>query len=187
MQTLTRPITHQAFRAMEFDESELSEFIFELIDGEIVARNYPSASHQRILLKLTLLFGNHVGANKLGEILFAPFGVVLDDFDDVQPDLMFVSTVRQEIIKEDGIFGVPDMVVEIISPSSIKTDRGKKFKLYERMNLPEYWIIDINNRSIEVYQRQESGYELVSFATGQGTVESVVLAGLSIAVDGLFV
>lgn len=54
------------------------------------------------------------------------------------------------------------------------------------MNLPEYWIVDINNRSIEVYQRQESGYELVSFATGQGAVESVVLAVLSVAVDGLF-
>ena len=171
---------------MEFDEKELSEFIFELLDGEVVARNFPSASHQRILAELTWLMTNHVKANKLGEILFAPFGMVLDDFDDVQPDLMFVTSARQEIIQEDGIFGVPDLVVEIISPSSIKTDRGKKFKLYERMNLPEYWIIDINNKSIEVYQRQESGYELVSFSTGQGEVESFVLAGLRIAVDGLF-
>lgn len=171
---------------MEFDESELSEFIFELINGEIVARNYPTASHQRVLLKLTLLFGNHVEAGKLGEVLFAPFGVVLDDFDDVQPDLMFVTTARREIIQEDGIFGVPDLVIEIISPSSIKTDRGKKFRLYERMNLPEYWIVDINNKSIEVYQRQESGYEMVSFATGQGAVESFVLAGLRVSVDGLF-
>ena len=114
----------------------------KLINGEIVPRNYPSASHQRVLLKLTLLFGNYVEASKLGEVLFAPFGVVLDRFDDVQPDLMFVSTARQEIIQEDGIFGVPDLVLEIISPSSIKTDRGKKFRLYERMNVPEYWIVE---------------------------------------------
>lgn len=186
MQTITRPISYQAFREMEFEEHELREFIFELIDGEIVPRNYPTATHQRVSFELTMSIGNHVKANQLGQVLFAPVGVVLDDFDDIQPDLMFVASAKQEIIREDGIFGVPDLVVEIISPSSIRTDRGKKFRLYERMNVSEYWIVDINNRSIEVYQRQESGYELTSFATGQGAVESVVLTGLRVAVDGLF-
>lgn len=186
MQTITRPITYQEFREMDFEEQELNEFIFELINGEIVARNYPTASHQRILFELTLLIGNHVKTNQLGRVLFAPFGVVLDDFDDVQPDLMFVSKAKQNIIQEEGIFGIPDMLVEIISPSSIKTDRGKKFKLYERMGVAEYWIVDINNRSIEVYQRQESGYELMSFAVEKGNVESFVLTGLRVAVDPLF-
>lgn len=171
---------------MEFDEQELNEFIFELIDGEIVPRNYPTATHQRILFELTLLIGSHVKTNQLGRVLFAPFGVVLDDFDDVQPDLMFVTSAKQEIIREDGIFGVPDLVVEIISPSSIRTDRGKKFKLYERINVPEYWIVDINNRSIEVYQRQESAYELTSFAALKGEVESFVLTGLRVEVATLF-
>lgn len=171
---------------MEFEEQELSEFIFELIDGEIVPRNYPTASHQSALFELTMLIGNHVKANQLGRVLFAPFGVVLNDFDDVQPDLIFVSSARQEIIREDGVFGVPDLLVEIISPSSIKTDRGKKFRLYERMNVAEYWIVDINNRSIEVYQRQETGYELMSFAAETGAVESFVLTGLRVEVSGLF-
>ena len=179
-------ITYQAFREMEFDEHELREFIFELIDGEIVPRNYPTATHQRILAELHLIIGSHVKTNQLGRVLFAPFGVVLDDFDDVQPDLMFVSSAKQDIIREDGIFGVLDLVVEIISPSSIRTDRGKKFKLYERMGVSEYWIVDINNRSIEVYQRQESEYELMSFAAGEGEVESFVLTGLHVAVDRLF-
>ena len=124
--------------------------------------------------------------NKLGRVLFAPFGVVLDGFSDVQPDLMFVSTAKQDIVQEDGIFGVPDLVVEIISPSSIRADRGKKFMLYERMGVGEYWIVDINNRSVEVYQRQESGYELMSFAVATGEVESFVLTDLRVAVDGLF-
>jgi len=184
METLPRQITHKEFRAMEFGEDELKQFIFELVDGEIVARNFPTASHQRILFKLTMLFGNFAG--QLGEVLFAPFGVVLDDFDDVQPDLMFVRNERREIVQEDGIFGAPDLVVEIISPSSTKTDRGKKFKLYERMDVPEYWIVDIKNRSVEVYQRQESGYELMSFAAEAGEVQSFVLPGLRIAVGGLF-
>ncbi len=171
---------------MEFEEEELKEFIFELIDGEILPRNYPTASHQRVLKRLVVQFDAIVTEKKLGEILFAPFGVVLDNFNDVQPDLIFVSTAKQAIIREDGIFGVPDLLVEIISPSSIKTDRGKKFKLYERMGVAEYWIVDINNRSIEVYQRQESGYELGAFAAETGAVESFVLTGLRIDVGGLF-
>ncbi len=187
MQTLIRPITYQEFREMDFEEQELKEFIFELIDGEIVARNYPTATHQRVLFELSMLIGGHVRTNQLGEVLFAPFGVVLDGFNDVQPDLMFVSQAKREIIQEEGIFGVPDLLVEIISPSSIKTDRGKKFKLYERMNVTEYWIVDVNNRSIEVYQRQESGYEMVSFAVEKGEVESVVLNGLLVEVGSLFV
>ncbi len=187
MQTLTRPITYQEFRAMEFEEQELKDFIFELIDGEIVARNYPTASHQQVLADLHLLIGSYVKTNQLGRVLFAPFGVVLDEFDDVQPDLIFVSKAKQGIIQEEGVFGVPDLLVEIISPSSIKTDRGKKFKLYERMGVSEYWIIDVNNRSIEVYQRQETGYELASFAVEKGDVESFILAGLRIPVDSLFV
>ena len=171
---------------MEFAEQELKEFVFELIDGEIVPRNYPTATHERILADLHLIIGSHVKTNQLGRVLFAPFGVVLDDFDDVQPDLMFVSSAKQAIIREDGIFGVPDLLVEIISPSSIRTDRGKKFKLYERMDVPEYWIVDINNRSIEVYQRQESGYELASFAAEKGEVESLTLTGLRVEVGALF-
>ncbi|GAB3640947.1 Uma2 family endonuclease [Spirosoma arcticum] len=186
MQTLTRPISYREFREMEFAEHELEEFIVELIDGQIVPRNYPTATHQRILADLHLIIGSHVKTSQLGRVLFAPFGVVLDDFDDVQPDLMFVTAAKQNIIREDGIFGIPDLLVEIISPSSIRTDRGKKFKLYERMDVPEYWIVDINNRSIEVYQRQESGYELVSFAAEQGEVESLVLAGLRVEVRALF-
>ncbi len=120
-------------------------------------------------------------------MIFAPFGVVLDDFDDMQPDIMFVKEANHQIRHtNEGIYGVPDLVVEIISPSSTKTDRGAKFKLYERMNVPEYWIVDIKNESIEVYQQQVSGYELVSFAVEKGAVESSVLTGLSVEVSTLF-
>lgn len=186
MQTLTRPITYREFRDMEFDEQELKEYIFELINGEIVARNYPTASHQRILRKLTVIVDQFVTVNQLGEVLFAPFGVVLNNFSDVQPDLMFVSTAKADIVQEEGIFGVPDLLVEIISPSSLKTDRHTKFKLYEQMGVGEYWIVDVKNQSIEVYQCQAEGFELVSFAVEKGEVASNCIAGLQIEISALF-
>jgi Uma2 family endonuclease len=186
MQTLTRPITSTEFRAMDFEEYKTKEFIFELINGEIVARNFPTFDHQRALKRLAFLFEAFVVKNNLGEVIFTPFGVVLDDFDDVQPDIMFVCEANRQIITREGIYGAPDLVVEVISPSSIKTDRTTKFKLYERMQVPEYWIVDVKNQSIEVYQRQETGYELVSFGVEKGDVTSTVLAGLRVDVAALF-
>ena len=94
VQTLARPISYREFREMKFAEHELKEFIFELIHGEIVLRNYPTAKHRRILFELAILIGNHVKVNQLGRVLFPPFGVVLDDFDDVQPDLIFVASAK---------------------------------------------------------------------------------------------
>lgn len=186
MQTLTRPLTYREFREMDFAEHETDEFIFELINGEIVARNYPTASHQRVLKRLAILFDNFVEQQHLGEVLFAPFGVVLNEHSDVQPDLIFVSAAKAGIVQEEGVFGVPDLLVEIISPSSLKTDRNAKYKLYQQMGATEYWIIDIKNRSIEVHTLQADSYDLSAFAIEQGTVTSSVLPGLSIAVEAVF-
>ncbi len=186
MLTLTRKITSSEFRAMDFTEQETKEFIFELINGEIVARNYPSATHQRVLRDLNRLIDAYIMQHQLGEVLFAPFGVVLDDFNDVQPDLMFVQSANQHIIKEEGIYGVPDLVLEVISPSSVKTDRKTKFRLYEDMGVAEYWIVDTKNQRIDVYQWQETGYLPVSSATETGVVESVLLAGFRVNVSKLF-
>ena len=147
---------------------------------------WPVTTLPPVLRKLTVIFDQFVTANQLGEILFAPFGVVLNNFSDVQPDLMFVSTAKADIVQEEGIFGVPDLLIEIISPSSLKTDRHTKFKLYEQMGVGEYWIVDVKNQSIEVYQRQTEGFELLSFAVEKGEVASGCVAGLQIEISTLF-
>jgi len=136
---------------------------------------------------LTLLLGNFVKANKLGRMFAAPFGVVPESGTDVQPDLFVILGANLPKLQEDGFFGAPDLVIEIISPSSIKLDRNTKFKLYERTGVAEYWIVDTKHQSIEVYGRQGSGYDLVSFAVEKGAVESGVLAGLIVEVAEVFV
>ncbi len=171
---------------MEFSEEEEKLFIFELIDGELVAKNHPTATHQRVLAELHLLIGSYVKTNKLGQVFFAPFGVVPEPITDVQPDLFVILDANLPNLQEDGLFGVPDLVIEIISPSSIKLDRNTKFKLYERTGVAEYWIVDTKHQSIEVYGRQGSGYDLISFAVEKGAVESGVLAGLSIELGAVF-
>ena len=186
MQTLVKPLTHKEFREMEFPGEEERAYIFELIAGEIVTKAYPTATHQTVLFELTLLIGSHVKINKLGKVFFALFGVVLEPNTDVQPDLFVVLDANLPKLQEDGFFGAPDLVIEIISPSSIKLDRNTKFKLYERTGVAEYWIVDTKHQSIEVYGRQGSGYDLVSFAVEKGAVESSVLTGLSVEVAEVF-
>jgi Uma2 family endonuclease len=186
MQTLTKPVSYQEFLDMEFEEYELKEYIFELIDGEIMKRNYPTASHQKALLKLSMIFQNYLDKKKIGEIYIAPFGVILDDFNVPQPDLIFVNSAKANIIKEEGIFGVPDLLVEIISPSSMKMDKFDKFKTYQKFGVAEYWLIDPKNESIEIYTLQEQKYELFSFGIEKGNLQSKILTELALEVSEIF-
>ena len=120
------------------------------------------------------------------EVFFALFGVVLEPNSDVQPDLFVALDANLPNLREDGFFGAPDLIIEIISPSSMKLDRITKVKLYERTGVGEYWIADTKNQSIEVYGRVNGVYDLVSLAVETGAVTSAVLPGLSVEVAHVF-
>lgn len=186
MQTVAKPITHVEFRAMAFSEAEEKAYIFELINGEIAAKNHPTATHQRVLRRLSSLFDAHVSEARLGEVFFAPFGVVPELNTDVQPDLFVVLYANLPNLREEGFFGAPDIALEILSPSSIKSDRNTKFKLYERAGVGEYWIVDPKNQSIEVYSRVNGAFEMMSVAAETGAVASSVLPGFGVAVAEIF-
>lgn len=131
---------------------------------------------------------SHVKTQKLGEVFFAPIDVFLDDESVPVPDLVFVSNANKHLITNDGIMGAPDLVVEIISPSSIKRDRVQKLKLYKRFSIGEYWLIDPANESIEIYHydAKEKDYDLFSFGVGSGAVNSKTLPDLVVAVEQIF-
>ncbi len=186
MLTLTKPITYQEFKEIEFEEWELKEFFFELIDGEIMRQNYPSFKHQFVSSNLLTYFHNFIKSKNLGIVLHAPFGVILDDINVLQPDIMFVSNVQKHMITQEGIMGAPALIVEIISPSSIKTDRFIKYQIYESKGVLEYWIIDLKNESIEVFENTERGFKPFSFANLEGKIFSKVLEGLAITVAEIF-
>ena len=104
----------------------------------------------------------------------------------MQPDLFVALDANLPNLREDGFFGAPDLIIEIISPSSMKLDRITKVKLYERTGVGEYWIADTKNQSIEVYGRVNGVYDLVSLAVETGAVTSAVLPGLSVEVAHVF-
>ena len=116
--------------------------------------------------------------NKSGEVFYAPFDVVLDSENTVQPDLIFVATANLGIIQQRAIFGTPDLLVELISPSSVRRDRYDKKELYARFGVKEYWIGDPANKSLEILTLKEGRYELHCAAEVQGKLTSLVFAGL---------
>jgi Uma2 family endonuclease len=125
---------------------------YEAIDGEMYVTPAPSRRHQRISLNLARALCSLLEDPGHGWIYVAPTGVELPDTDEgVQPDIVFVSKAQSQILVEEGIRGVPHMIVEILSPGTADRDRTVKKKLYNRHGVAEYWVVDPDAGSVEVW------------------------------------
>jgi len=151
---------------------------YEIIDGNLIMAPAPDIGHQDWSRELTLLIATYVKHHKLGKLLVAPVDVVLDSENTVQPDLVFVSSANLRIIQPRALFGAPDLLIELISPTSARRDRHDKKELYARFGVQEYWIGDPANKSLEVLTLKERRYELHCAAEVQGKLTSLVLTGL---------
>lgn len=130
----------------------------ELIAGEHFMTPSPRTKHQRISGQLFYKIYDFLKNTPLGEVFCAPYDVVFSDVDVVEPDLLFVSAKRKSIITEKNIQGAPDLVIEILSESTRKTDEMIKRKLYERHGVTEYWIVDPELETIKIYRMADKGY-----------------------------
>ena len=153
---------------------------FEIISGKALMSPSPELFHQQWAGDLFTIIRQHVDSHKLGRVYFAPIDVVLDRENVVQPDLVFVSTANAGLLERRGVMGVPDLVVEVISPSSLRRDRYEKRELYARFGVKEFWLADVANRSLEVLTLQAGDYQLSACATGAGKVRSALLPGLEV-------
>jgi Uma2 family endonuclease len=180
-----KQISVNEFRQIDFDDFE--DAYYELINGYIMKKSTPRPQHQRISMKLSRAIANYLFENKIGEIFASPIDVFLDDFNAFQPDLLFIPNENQHFVTDDGIIGVPDLIIEIISPSSVLRDRIDKKNVCERLKVKEYWIIDPQNQEIEIYSEENGRYELLSGVTMfEGKLKSNILEGLSISLTELF-
>jgi Uma2 family endonuclease len=160
----------------------------ELIDGEHFMTPAPSTKHQRILGNLFLAFGTFLKEHKIGEIFVAPCDVVLSDLDVVEPDLLFISSGRSSIITEKNVQGPPDLVIEILSESTRKTDEVIKRKLYEGHGVSEYWVVDPELETIKVYRMKDQGYIRAAELSLEmkNTLATPLLPGLQIPLTEIF-
>lgn len=159
---------------------------YELLDGELLMPPAPDELHQRTQADLGFHVMAFVRANGLGRVYNPPTDVVLSDVDVVQPDLLFVSSERMQIITKAGVQGAPDLVVEILSPSSSDRDKGYKRALYARHGVKEFWLVGTDAGTITVLLLEETGYEVVGTFGEGDTLASPTLVGFSLKVDELF-
>ena len=157
----------------------------ELIEGDFHVVPGPSFRHQTVSANIGEILRGFVRKEKLGTVLWAPFEVVLSPESVVQPDILFVSNERREIITEDNVAGAPDLVVEILSPSTAERDRELKLTLYTRYGVREYWIVDPEDSTVQVMGLGAEGpADVRMFASG--SVESSVLPELTIQLEDIF-
>lgn len=181
----SKKITVEDFLQMEFEGEDA---YYELINGEIVRKAAPSPRHQQASVLLTAQLVNFVLPRQLGKVFNAPIDVFLNEHNQLQPDILFISKENDRIIDyKDGIMGVPDLVVVVISPGSFVIDRFEKKNVYEKAGVREYWLVDPNNLSIEIYRNNGQQFEMTQAASEEGKVVSQVLEGFELDLQTIFV
>ena len=159
---------------------------YELIDGELILAAAPKEAHQRTDMKLGWRFGSHVETNDLGAVYSAPFDVYLSETIVVQPDLLFISKDRLDIITEANVQGAPDLVVEILSPSTASVDWNRKRELYAEYGVKEYWIVAPEVRLVWLLLPRDGALDVAGVYGGDQTVASTVLEGFSVNLNDIF-
>ena len=176
----TPRLTYQDYASLEGDER------YELLDGELILVAAPNEDHQTASLRMIVQMNAFVEGNELGRVFHAPYDVLFTDTDIVQPDLMFVSREREHIRTPANIQGAPDLIVEILSPSSSRRDWRHKRELYARHGVLEYWIVDPANRLVSVMLLREGVLAIEQTCTEGDTATSKVLEGFTISLDSIF-
>ncbi|MEM2493638.1 MAG: Uma2 family endonuclease [Nitrososphaerota archaeon] len=175
--------TYEDYKSLPYVERQR----FELLEGELIPMTpSPGEIHQAISGELEFQLRRFVKEHHLGRVYDAPFDVVLGEENVVQPDILFVSNERHQIVREDGIHGAPDLVVEVLSPSTVEKDQVFKRTLYAKYGVREYWIVDPDAQTIEVLTLGERGYERAGLYTKTDVLESPLLVGLRIPLSEVF-
>ncbi|MDL1973063.1 MAG: Uma2 family endonuclease [Deltaproteobacteria bacterium] len=157
----------------------------ELSDGRIIMPPHPTFSHQEALKRLFLRLQAFVEKNNLGIVQIAPLPVRLWPGKIREPDIFFIGKEHSDRIGE-RVCGVPDLVVEVISSSTERTDRVEKFLEYAKAGIREYWLIDPEKKTVEVYSLRGGDYILVGKYSGSQVATSEMLPGFKLRASELF-
>jgi Uma2 family endonuclease len=159
---------------------------YELYDGEVFVVPSPILRHQVVALRLWRILDDY--ASETGGLAVAsPIDIVFSDYDVVQPDIVLLSAESLRSVSLDKpIRRSPDLAVEVLSPSTASNDRGRKMRMFQRYGVPEYWIVDPIEETIEIYRLTELAYESVATVSGSETMRSAVLPDLTLVPATVF-
>ena len=125
---------------------------YEILEGELFVSPAPNTKHQIVSMNLAAILHEYARKHKWGRVMIAPTDVILSQTHVVQPDLLFISSPRRKILTEKNVQGAPDLIVEILSEFTEDQDRTLKMQIYARHSVKEYWLIDPDRETLEVYE-----------------------------------
>jgi Uma2 family endonuclease len=162
-----------------------SNRIIELSEGRLIISPSPTPNHQRVSIRLTFLLTNYVFPRKLGELVTAPMDTRLYEGVVRQPDIEFMSNEHLDRITDK--WGVPDLVVEILSEGTAEIDKEDKYLEYQRAGVLEYWIVDPFKQSVEIYTLEHGNYSLYGISGTGDIAKSKLLDGFEVSIDEIMV
>jgi Uma2 family endonuclease len=159
---------------------------YELYDGEVFVVPAPVPRHQLVQHAIAAMLHEFAKAHG-GFVVSSPIDIVFSQYDVLQPDVVFFRAERCHLIDLDApIRHAPDICVEVISPSTEGTDRGRKLQIFARYGVPEYWIVDPRRRTIEIHRLDASDYVLVATGHAEELAHSACIDGLEFSAAPLF-
>ena len=190
LQTPTRALSRvevaERMTAAEFFRRAPEDRKSELIDGVMIMPSPPSDTHERLQIFLLRLISEFAEERNLGEVRGAHTAVKLADEQAPEPDILFVRREQEHFITDQGVFGPPDLVIEVLSASTAANDRGSKFHAYESAGVGEVWLIDpYGPAGTEFYQRAGHAFKPV-MPDAAGVIESIALPGFKLRVAWLW-
>lgn len=175
------PLTYDEYRLLPDDGKR-----YELMDGDLFVSPAPSTRHQTISRRLQFALMRALEEPGLAQIFNAPVDLILEPTSVVQPDLVLVSKARQHIITARALEGVPDVVVEILSPGGTDRDEHLKRRLYERHGVPEYWVVDPDHGYVVVWRIDGGTYGLRARYDRASTLEHPDFAAVRVPLADIF-
>ena len=174
-------LTYQDYLRMPDDRNRR-----EILGGDLYVTPAPSPGHQRVVASLLTLLHTYLATHPLGKLYLSPVDVVLSDIDVVQPDLIFVAADRLLIVTSTAIQGPPDLVIEVLSPSTTRLDRGRKMETYAHFGVLEYWIADPDARTLEIFRLEGATYSPVQAAGTPPGPRSLLFPDLTFDLQNLW-
>lgn len=176
---LERKLDYTDYAAIPDDEKR-----YEIADGSLLVTPSPTPSHQRVSRRLLGQMADFFEPRSIGEVFYAPVDLILSNHDVFVPDLVVVSD--PSAVSARGIEGPPLLVVEILSPSTERHDRGVKSRRYAELGVRHYWIVDPERRRVECHRLAGSVYERVAGAEGNSSLHHPDWEGLRIELAALW-
>jgi Uma2 family endonuclease len=180
------PLEKLAFTYEDYLELPDDGRRYEIVEGELFMSTAPTPNHQLIVGNLFAVLFNYLRAHPIGKVILAPVEVYFSETNIVQPDLVFVSNERTNIIKPAQIQGAPDLVIEVLSPGTEKRDRTVKMKTYAKFGVPEDWMAKEQSGVVEVVSLQKAHFEQAGRYGKSQKLTSPLFPGLEIPVQDIF-